>query len=630
VSIDSPGAKEESISKAYSDQATTPLWHQRISRRGFLRVSLAALTLSTFHLPTRFNPAQASSVSPLFWVKNIPSQPFYGGGDSNLHYGVDSLLQLMGEHDLKFYRASQLTDLSGPVGLIGPDDVVLIKVNAQWKYRGCTNSDLIRGLIQRILAHPEGFIGEVVLFENGQGRGSLKCDTQGGHYPDHDVHANANDESHSFVFLVNHIFNDPRVSYYLLDPIRNTFIGANNHATDGYRKFENISYPCFTTARGYRVELREGIWTGSDYSQNLKLINVPVLKYHDVGGSEITASLKHVYGIVSMADGQHGFRHYNGLGETCGKMMVSVRTPVLNIIDAIWVSFSSLAGYPSSTTHRANQIVASQDPVALDCWASKYVLYPISKSSRHLPTFSGVDSWLTAARDVINARGGLYRLDSGIMVDRVTKDEEEMVIHSFGGVKLLTPTAGEVIQSGSNYLISWEAISKAVTFRLSYSTDGGQTWERIADRVETTSYDWPVPAPKNSRRNCIIRVVGYDAKGNRVGADRLDAPFTIEVLRVVSPQEEDVWITGNSYDITWSTFKTVAPVTNVTIYLTKNGGTTWTSLTSLDENLGLWKWQVLSVARERKSCRIKVVLKDENGTIVGSDVSEGFFVIRPQ
>ena len=611
------------------EHATTLFGRQCISRRGFLRGSLAGVILSALHLPSRSNPVQANSISPLYWVKNIPSQPFYGGGNGNYHYGIDSLLQLMGEHGLKFYRTSQETDLSGPVGLIEPDDVVLVKVNAQWKYRGCTNSDLIRGLVQRILDHPEGFAGEVILFENGQGRGSLKCDTHGGHYPDTSVHANANDENHSFVFLVDHIFNDPRVSYYLLDPIRNTFIGPNNHVRDGYRRHENVSYPCFTTAGGHRVELREGIWTGSDYRQNLKLINVPVLKYHDVGGSEITASLKHVYGIVSMADGQSGFRHYSGLGETCGKMIVSVRTPVLNIIDAIWVSFASLAGYPGSTTHRANQIVASQDPVALDYWASKYVLYPISNSPRHLPTFSGVDAWLTAARDAINARGGLYKPDRGIMVDLVTKNEEEMVIHSFAGIRLLTPDGGEVIQSGSNYLIRWEAISKAVTFKLAYSMEGGQTWKRIADDIITTTHEWPVPLPKNNRKECFVKVMGYDAKGNRVGEDRSHAPFTIEVVRVVSPQEEDVWIAGNSYDITWSTYKTVAPVTNVAIYWTRDGGNTWTPLTNLDENRSPWKWQVLSVARERKKCKIKVVLKDEDGIPVGSDVNEGYFVIRP-
>jgi len=328
------------------------------------------------------------------------SDPFYSADQQNSHAGVDSLLSLMGNQGLKFYRSDQITALSGPSGIIAPEDVVLIKVNAQWKYRGCTNSDLVRGLVQRILDHPDVFTGEVVIFENGQGRGSLNCDTTGGSsnpYPDGRVHANANDERHSFLYLVNEIFHDPRVTSYLLDSIRSTFIGDNDHNTEGYRIYENVSYPCFTTAGGNRIELREGIWTGNRYSQNLKLINIPVLKHHDAGGSEITASLKHVYDVLSMRDGQSNYRHYSGLGNTCGKMFVSVRTPELNILDAIWVSQSSLKGYPVETSYRANQILASQDPVALDYWAAKYILYPIDSNYRHHPDFSGIDIWLKDA-----------------------------------------------------------------------------------------------------------------------------------------------------------------------------------------------------------------------------------------
>ena len=398
-----------------------------ISRRGFLKGTLAGVCLSFLYPFVHVKKAAANPMSTLYWAKNIPNQPFYGGGNGNYHAGVEYLLHLMENNGLKFYRSAQEAALSGPSGMIEPNDVVLIKVNAQWKYRGCTNSDLIRGLIQRILDHPDGFNGEVVIFENGQGRGSLNCDTSSSYGGDTSVHANANNDSHTFLYLVNTVFNNPRVSTFLLDPVRTIFIGATEHTTNGYRTYENVSYPCFTTAKGNRVELREGIWNGSSYSQNLKLINVPVLKYHDTGGSEITASLKHCYGIVSMSDGQSGFRHYSGLGETCGKMVVSVRTPILNIIDAIWVSYSSITGYPESTTFRSNQILASQDPVALDYWAAKYIMYPISKNNRHLPTFSGIDQWLTSARDIINGRGGLYNPDSGITVGSVTKAEGEMV-----------------------------------------------------------------------------------------------------------------------------------------------------------------------------------------------------------
>jgi len=404
----------------------------KVTRRDFIKRTAGGIGASFISGFPLHGSETNSPLNDLYWIKNISDEPFYSSDQPNYHAGVDSLLSLMGNQGLKFYHSDQVSALSGPSGIIAPDDVVLIKVNAQWKYRGCTNSDLVRGLVQRILDHPDVFTGEIVIFENGQGRGSLNCDTTGGSsypYPDGKVHANANDERHSFLYLVNEIFSEPRVTSYLLDPIRSTFIGDNDHITEGYRMYENVSYPCFTSAGGNRIELREGIWTGNGYGQNLKLINVPVLKHHDVGGSEITAALKHVYGVLSMKDGQSRYRHYAGLGNTCGKMFVSVRTPELNILDAIWVSHSSLKGYPEETTYRANQILASQDPVALDYWAAKYILYPIDSNYRHHPDFSGIDIWLRDAENRINVRGGLTDPHGILQVNQVTTNENQMNIH---------------------------------------------------------------------------------------------------------------------------------------------------------------------------------------------------------
>jgi uncharacterized protein (DUF362 family) len=406
-------------------QTLLNLWNRRLGRRLFLKMSAAGMLLSW--PPIAKLAAAAASANPLFWIVDIPDQPFTVPQHPNQHAGVTMLLNCMANNGLKFYRSPQVGVLSGPQGMIAPEDVVLIKVNAQWKYRGCTNSDLVRGIIQNILDHPGGFTGEVVIIENGQGRGSLNCDTSA-NYSDDSVHANANDESHSFIYLVNTVFSDPRVSYYLLDPIRSTFIGANDHQANGYRMYENVSYPCFTTPGGHRVELREGLWQGGQYTQNLKLINIPVLKHHDIGGSEITASLKHVYGILSMADGQSSYRHYAGLGDTCGKMMVSVRPPVLNIVDAIWVSHLSLTGYPASMTFRANQLLASQDPVALDYWAAKRILYPIDLNTRHHPDFAGIKQWLSDAASIINIRGGLFNPAGGVLVNQVTMNEPDMAV----------------------------------------------------------------------------------------------------------------------------------------------------------------------------------------------------------
>ncbi len=422
-----------------------------VSRRNFVKTLTGGILAGTFPSLPGFLKAQNTTTNDIFHIHSIPDNPFIKSTSGNLHAGIESLLQLMGIRDLKFYYSDRVSALSGPQGLIAPQDVVLIKVNAQWKYRGCTNSDLIRGLIQRILDHPDGFAGEVVLFENGQSRGSLNCDTNRP-YGESSVRANANNEKHSFIYLINEVFKDQPVSGTLLDPLIITFIEDHEHKKDGYRRFENVSYPCFTTAGGNRVELQKGIWNGKGYDSHLKLINVPVLKHHDSFGSEITGAVKHFYGILSMHDGWRPTRHYDTLGETCGRMIASVCTPVLNIMDAIWVSHGSLRGHPESATFRANQLAASQDPVALDYWAAKHILFPIDGNQRHHPDFRGIQKWMDEASLFINSQGGIKDTSKGIRVDKVTKDEKNMRVFSQSTRSFFitgTIKRGDALENGS-------------------------------------------------------------------------------------------------------------------------------------------------------------------------------------
>ncbi len=596
-----------------------------ISRRGFLKGSIAGVCLSMLHPFHRVAKGQGNPFNPLFWIKNIPYQPFYPEESDNHHAGVDALLQLMGENGLKFYRSLEETDVSGPSGMIQSDDVVLVKVNAQWKYRGCTNSDLIRGLIQAILDHPDGFSGEVVIFENGQGRGSLNCDNSG--YPDDNVHANANDETQSFLYLVNSVFADPRVSSYLLDPIRGRFIKSDEHSADGYRKFENVSYPCFTTAGGRRVELLEGLWQGSGYSQNLKLINVPVLKIHD--GSEITAALKHFYGVVSMSDGQSPFRHYRGLGETGGKMVVSVRTPILNIIDAIWVSFLSLSGYPADATLRANQILACQDPVALDYWAAKYIMYPISNDSNHLPTQGGIiDGWLTSARDIINEGGGLYDPASGILVETVTKNEAEMLPHAFEFPETVSaPDTPSGPVSGQTDTIYTYKASGAI----SSAADPVQYW---FDWGDGTDSGW-LPVGTTGASKSWASGGRYDVKVQARCANHatVTSPWSVTLsvtiikttLSVLSPNGGETLTAGSRQTIRWS--YTGNPGSRVKIELLKGGAVNRVIKSSALKGRGgngSCKWRIPSTQAPDTDYQIRVTSTSNNSY---SDTSDTNFTI---
>jgi hypothetical protein len=254
-----------------------------------------------------------------------------------------------------------------------------------------------------------------VIFENGQSRGGFDGLTQGGSVYDswpgiaNGIYINAEDENLLTVdYLVNTVFKNDPVSSYLLDPIRSVFIAESEHTIDGYRTVSNVSYPCFTSEGGYRIELQEGVWNGFGHNTNLKYINMPVLKHH--GGTGITGVLKHTYGILSMSDGYSGIRHYSESGTQCGKMWGLVKIPDLNILDCIWVSPESLRGYPPQTTYRADTLLAGLDPVALDYYASKHILYPLggSYAHEHNPdSFAGLINHLSGARDSINAYGGI-------------------------------------------------------------------------------------------------------------------------------------------------------------------------------------------------------------------------------
>jgi hypothetical protein len=331
------------------------------------------------------------------------------------HQGLDVLLDLLAQNGLKYYRTNKAHPWGGSAGIIDANDVVLIKVNCQWKCRGTTNTDVLRGLIYRILQHPDGFNGEVVIFENGQGRGGFDGITQGGSaydsWPDVDNEIWINAEEQQLLtvdYLLYNVFKNDPVSSFLLDPVRSIFIPGSENVTNGYRTISGVSYPCFTSLMGNRIELREGIWTGSEYGDNLKLINLPVLKTH--AGTGITGALKHTYGILSMADGSSSIRHYSESGTQCGKMWELVKAPDLNILDCIWVSPDSRAGYPVSTTYRANTLVAGIDPVALNYYGSKHLLYPLGgpNQSRHNPDADpGLINHLSGAQDFINANGGI-------------------------------------------------------------------------------------------------------------------------------------------------------------------------------------------------------------------------------
>ena len=325
------------------------------SNAGVLRTGqVLTLNLTGQQLPT-------NSYSDIFAVQ----------GTTGADGGFQRLVDLMGQRGLSFYS------------LIGPKDVVIIKVNSQWDERGGTNTDLVRAIIESILKHPSGFTGEIVIADNGQAQygaagagGSLDWKSN-----------NAEDRTQSMQKVADSFSVRCRISTALWDRITTTRVAeySEGDARNGYVVDSSpspqtgiiVSYPKFETPSSTLISFKKGIWNPSLRSYDfdrLKVINVPVLKSHSIYG--VTASVKHYMGVGSekLTRSAHSSVGAGGMGTE----MAETRTPVLNVMDAVWVNANPgrgpLTRYADAS--RVNIIAAGRDPVALDYWAAKNILVP--------------------------------------------------------------------------------------------------------------------------------------------------------------------------------------------------------------------------------------------------------------
>jgi len=196
-------------------------------------------------------------------------------------------------------------------------------------------------------------------------------------------------------------------------------------------------------------------------------------------------------------------------------------------------------------------------------------------------------------------------------------------------VKVLTPNGEEVFATGNEVTIGWDALEQAVSFDLYYSVDEGVTWKEIVVDWSGSPHGWTIPALNGNKKQSFIRVVGFDAEGKQVGADKSDKPFTIQVVEVTYPSDLDISFTsGIEETIQWEVYPTKSSVETVEIYLTKDGGSKWTLLYKLPGDYWSIAWTP-EVGKERKQCKVKVVLKDIKGNKIGIDSSDNYFTMKP-
>lgn len=393
---------------AHRKEWTVALWSGLV-----LSWVMLLLTLTAGHHPSSVQsgttivvPSWTSpgAVSDVFVVRNVPV-PVYSldGGDlppgagreeAFRDTGIDVLLDLMAAHNMAFYRTE-----STPSGLFGLDDVVVIKINNQWSYGPSqrynhTRIDLVKGLIYRLVQHPDGFTGAVIIGENTQGS-----------RPDFDnpEYNNAEDPLTSYQDVANAFASegypvatsywDAFGSYFVTEFSEgNTEDGYVTGAAEGGSGVHELSWPKFSidiSGTIYRISMRYGLWNGNGYEPNrLKMINFPVMKAHSLAGA--TLALKNYIGFLTITnpdplfadwDGMHGYfwgyaDMHTGYG-LLARQIARVRRADLDILDGIWTNPVSNTD-DSDSCVRTNLILASTDPVALDYYASSRILSQVA------------------------------------------------------------------------------------------------------------------------------------------------------------------------------------------------------------------------------------------------------------
>ncbi|MCL1842832.1 MAG: DUF362 domain-containing protein [Defluviitaleaceae bacterium] len=349
-----------------------------------------------------------------------PASTIFVEDSNGLDDGVLRLLASMAEHGYDFYE------------IIGANDVVLLQINVQWAERGGTNTDLIARVIEAILAHPDGFTGEIIIADNGQAQfGSAG---RGGDLDWRQPNSACRQQS-TLDVIRNFQAEGYRVTGVLWDEFTTVRVAefSDGDYTDGFFVEDEIrhtgleiSYPKFTTEFGTHVSFREGIWdseTATYDHDRLKVINIPVLKSHML--FQQTGAVKGYMGVVSDRLTQR--RSHNSVGTGgMGTLMVYTRMPVLNIMDMIWVGPDRGPASSYVSAVEVNMIAASTDPVALDVWTTVHVLIP---EAEQIP--GGRAAAMNPALDEPGIFGHWLRLSLNEMLAagyNFTMDENEMLV----------------------------------------------------------------------------------------------------------------------------------------------------------------------------------------------------------
>jgi hypothetical protein len=266
----------------------------------------------------------------------------------------------------------------------------------------------------------------------------------------------------------------------------------------------------------------------------------------------------------------------------------AITTPSLTVTepDAGSVAY---AGTPATITWTHN--LPAGDPVSIELSRDDGATFEVlngaaANTGSFVWTASGPDT--TAARVRVTSSGAVSTSNVGPAFQIVTAT-----------LAVTSPAAGENWAIGTSHTMSWSGnLPAGTTSVVELSRDGGASWTTLASAASGGSLAWTATAPATS--TALVRVT---ANGG-VPAVATSGLFIIgdPSLTVTSPAAGAKWTIGTAQTIAWST--NLLPTATVKIELSRNGGSTYTTLASAAPNSGSFAWTATGSASTTAKVRV--------------------------
>ena len=168
-------------------------------------------------------------------------------------------------------------------------------------------------------------------------------------------------------------------------------------------------------------------------------------------------------------------------------------------------------------------------------------------------------------------------------------------------VAVTSPTAGASWAIGTVRTISWTSsnLPAGDTVRVELSRDGGASWTTLAAAASATgSLPWTASAPATTAAIVRVSANGSVPAVGTSGAFAIGSP----AVGVTSPAAGASWVVGTAQVITWNT--NLLPTSTVKVQLSRNGGSTFTTLNAAAPNTGSFAWTVTGAASTTAIVRV--------------------------